>query len=55
MSQIYTLWTKQEGPPNQSFVRGGGDEMGEILMFWLSTTCSVMADKRSPQLTVDLP
>lgn len=49
MLQIYPFWRKQEGPKP---VCPGGDQMGELVMFWLSSTYSVMADKSSPQLTV---
>lgn len=51
---LYIL-EKTGSPQTKVLSRGGGNQIGEIAMFWLSTTYSAMADKRSPQLTVDLP
>lgn len=52
MSQIYTFWKKQEVPlTNGSFIElkvlSRGHKMGEMVMFWLSTAYSMMADKRT--------
>lgn len=52
-NNLYIL--EKTGSPQTKVLSGGGNQIGEIAMFWLSTTCSAMADKRCPQLTVDLP
>lgn len=56
MSQIYTFWKKQEVPvTNGSFIElkdlSRGHKMREMVMFWLSTTYSMMADKGTEEPT----